>query len=78
MIVKIILILTILGISHCQSEVSATQSQSYRFIQFNTTNYDLTSALTGVYDNIVKEYVEDIYRDTIEIYVISTVKVGCI
>ena len=65
MIAKIIIVLTILS----QSE------QSFRFLEFNTTNYDLTSALTGVYDNIVKEYVEDIYEDTIEIYVISTVKV---
>ena len=73
MIAKIIIVLTILSYSDCESEQS--DDQSFRFIEFNTTNYDLTSALTGVYDNIVKEYVEDIYRDTIEIYVISTVKV---
>ena len=62
-----------------ETEVSLVKTDDfdgYRFIQFNATNYDLTSALTGVYDNIVKEYVEDIYRDTIELYVISTVKVG--
>ena len=38
-----------------QTEINA-QFESYRFIQFNATNYDLTSALTGVYDNIVKAY----------------------
>ena len=58
-----------------QTEINA-QLESYRFIQFNATNYDLTSALTGVYDNIVKAYIEDVYRDSIELYVISTVKVN--
>ena len=32
--------------------------------------------LTGVYEYIVKEYVEDVYVDIIETYVIATIKVA--
>ena len=74
-----VLIMTIPDNLGGETEVSLVKKDDfdeYRFIQFNATNYDLTSALTGVYDNIVKEYVEDIYRDTMELYVLSTVKVG--
>ena len=38
-------------------------------------NETLEVTLTGIYDNIVKEYVEDVYIDVIETYVISTIKV---
>ena len=31
--------------------------------------------LTGIYEFIAKEYVEDVYRDIIETYIISTIKV---
>ena len=55
---------------------SVEENESFRFIQFNSTFVDFTSALTGVYDYIVKEYLEDVYRDSIELYVISSVKVG--
>ena len=62
-------------IENPQVETNA-QLESYRFLQFNATNYDFTSALTGVYDNIVKAYIEDVYRDSIELYVISIVKLS--
>ena len=37
------------------------------------TNY--ADALTGIYEYIAKDYVEDVYRDVIETYIISTIKV---
>ena len=37
------------------------------------TNY--ADALTGIYEFIAKDYVEDVYRDIIETYIISTIKV---
>lgn len=37
------------------------------------TNY--ADALTGIYEFIAKDYVEDVYRDVIETYIISTIKV---
>ena len=38
-----------------------------------TAFYD---SVTGIYDNIVKDYVEDIYEDVIEGYTLATVKVS--
>ena len=37
------------------------------------TNY--ADALTGIYEYIAKDYVEDVYRDIMETYIISTIKV---
>ena len=37
------------------------------------TNY--ADALTGIYEFIAKDYVEDVYRDIVETYIISTIKV---
>ena len=36
---------------------------------------DYADALTGIYEFIAKDYVEDVYRDIMETYIISTIKV---
>ena len=51
------------------------------FFGFNTTSFasrgvigGIRDSFTGIYDNIVKDYVTDVYTDVIEGYTIATIK----
>ena len=57
------------------------ESTSGDFFGFNTTSFSnrgvlggIRDSLTGIYDNIVKDYVTDVYTDVIEGYTIATIK----
>ena len=57
--------------------------ETYDFFGYNTTLLSsdrgllggLLDSFTGIYDNIVKDYVTDVYTDVIEGYSIATIKV---
>jgi hypothetical protein len=57
------------------------ESTAGDFFGYNTTSFQtrgiiggLQDSLTGIYDNIVKDYVTDVYTDVIEGYTIATIK----
>ena len=57
------------------------ESTSGDFFGFNTTSFaqrgvlgGIRDSLAGIYDNIVKDYVTDVYTDVIEGYTIATIK----
>ena len=57
------------------------ESTTGDFFGFNTTSFaqrgvlgGIRDSFTGIYDNIVKDYVTDVYTDVIEGYTIATIK----
>ena len=57
------------------------ESTTGEFFGFNTTSFasrgvlgGIRDSLSGIYDNIVKDYVTDVYTDVIEGYTIATIK----
>ena len=68
LVVLVVLVLVVLVLVL----VMGSMSHIYHFKDV-ATNY--ADALTGIYEFIAKDYVEDVYRDIIETYIISTIKV---
>jgi len=65
-----------------QEKILVSDLETYDFFGYNTTLLSsdrgllggLLDSFTGIYDNIVKDYVTDVYTDVIEGYSIATIK----